>query len=158
MGDYPWRGRVLNSVGWAYFEVLDLDEAQRWNERCLDILHRAEKPDPEIEANARLNLADIHLERAQLDQAGARLDWVEGIMNNPGPADWYALWRYSMHWRSAAARLALIEGHLERAEEHAHRLIAAADETLSRKYQAIGHRLTADRRSRAQGDARRLDL
>ena len=144
IGNLPLQGRVLNSLGWAHYEVLDLDEAERWNERCLAVIHQVEMPDPEVEANARLNLADVSLERGDLDRARVQLDWVEVVVSDPGPAGWYSLWRYKLHWRGGCARLALIEDDLDRAEHHARALVAESVETLSRKHEAIGYRLTAE--------------
>ena len=146
-----YRPRILNTIGWANYEVLDLDEAERWNRRSLELAQEIDLPDPEIESNARLNLADIELERGDLERARTQLDWVGSVVTDPGPSDWFGLWRYTMHWRADTIRMSLLEGDLDLAAREAQRLIDDAEENGSRKYEAIGLRLAAET-ARLAGD------
>jgi hypothetical protein len=63
------RTRALNSIGWIYGELQDHERALEWNTRGAHAAQELKLPDPEIEANARLNLGDDLLALGRLDEA-----------------------------------------------------------------------------------------
>jgi tetratricopeptide (TPR) repeat protein len=71
------RPRLLNSLGWLYSEVGDLD-------RALDLTRQAaagarQRGDPKMIANAEINLADIFLMQGDLASAQELLKGVYGL-------------------------------------------------------------------------------
>src|SRR4029079_2949307 len=79
IGDVFYRLRALNSLGWVYIELGDLDRGWQWNARALDVARELDAIDPEIDSNAHLNLGDILFARGDLEGAEARYKMVEKI-------------------------------------------------------------------------------
>src|SRR5581483_2824099 len=69
IGEVFYRLRTLNSIGWVYFELGDLDASWEWNTRALAVAQELGMLDPEIDSNAHLNLGDILQARGDLDAA-----------------------------------------------------------------------------------------
>jgi tetratricopeptide (TPR) repeat protein len=125
--------RALNSVGWVYGELQDLDRAMQWNVRGFEEAVAAGFPDPEIEGNAALNIGDVHLVRGELDAAEERYAWVEKIYRNPRPQDIFMLWRYSQHMLHSYGELWLRRGDLDKAKSYADECYELASAAGSRK-------------------------
>jgi class 3 adenylate cyclase/tetratricopeptide (TPR) repeat protein len=133
VGDMLIYMRALNSVGWVYGELQDLDRAMQWNVRGFEEAVAAGFPDPEIEGNAALNIGDVHLVRGELDAAEERYAWVEKIYRNPRPQDIFMLWRYSQHMLHSYGELWLRRGDLDKAKSYADECYELASAAGSRK-------------------------
>src|SRR5262249_12502729 len=82
IGDRAWKSRLLNSLGWGFAEIGALDRAQFFNERGAALAR--EIGDPEILANADINLAGNHLAQGNLDRALSYLEPIEAALARPG--------------------------------------------------------------------------
>lgn len=140
-----WWARLLNTTGWLLREMLDPVAAIGWNERSLKAAHDFPAPDVEIECNARLNLIEDYLMLGRNEEASSYIDSVRAVIEDPGPRDWFMMWRFSQRYLEIDGRLALIAGDPKRALELADSCLVAAAKSRSRKNLAKGHRL----RSRA---------
>ncbi len=101
-------------------------------------------PDPEIEANARLNLADIHIVRGKLNEAEEQLRWVERVVREPKPEDRWALWLYSQHFFHSYGELCLLRGELDRARSFADECLGLAERTNRAKNVVKARRLLGE--------------
>ena len=151
VGDPFCQTRSLNTIGWIYGELQNLDKAIDWNTRCLEVASGASFPDPEIEANAKLNLADALIALGRLDEAEEELRWVERVIADPAPEERWALWIYSQHFFHTYGELCLIRGDLARAESYANECLALASETERSKNVVKARRLLGQI-AQARGD------
>jgi tetratricopeptide (TPR) repeat protein len=151
IGEASYPGRAMNSVGWIYGELQDHERALGWNRKSIEAAMLVNAPDPEIEANARLSLADSLVALGRLDEADEELRWVERIVEHPTSPERWALWRYSQHWAHSAGELALVRGDITRAEALAIRCLEIAESTSSRKNIVKARRLRGQARM-ALGD------
>ncbi len=118
IGDRVWKSRLLNTLGWCFAEIGAIDRARLSNERAGALAR--EIGDPEILANADINLAGNHLAQGHIDRALSHLEPIEAALARPG--DPWMRWRYSLHVSDLRGRLELARGEPERA------LVAADDE------------------------------
>jgi class 3 adenylate cyclase/tetratricopeptide (TPR) repeat protein len=153
VGEMPYRGRIHNCIGWIYGELQDPEQAALWNLRSIEAAKAMNAPDPEIENNARLNLADNLITLGRLDEADEHIRHVERIVREPSDAERWALWIYSGHCLHTAGVLALRRGDASRALAYADECIEHAERTRRRKNRAKGLRLRAQALF-AQGDVR----
>jgi tetratricopeptide (TPR) repeat protein len=135
---YP---RLLNSLGWLYIELGDLDRALDLNRQGAEGAHK--RGDAEMIANAELNLGDIFLVKGDLALAQEYLDGVSRLVNDPSTSDWMK-WRYSMHLFASLGELWLARGDLAKAREFAEQCLELAARTNSRKYLVMGRRLKGE--------------
>lgn len=119
IGDRAWKSRLLNTMGWCFAEIGSTERAQQCNERAA--LLAGELGDPEILANANVNLSMNALARGQTDRAQAHLEPIEAMLTTS--TDPWMRWRYSLHVHHARGAIALARGD-------AHRALAAADAEL----------------------------
>ena len=78
IGDTAGKARVLNTIGWIYGELQDHDEALTWNEKSIEAAQDIKAYSKvEIEANARLNLADSLMAMGREGEAEEHFQWVE---------------------------------------------------------------------------------
>jgi tetratricopeptide (TPR) repeat protein len=103
IGDRAWRSRMLNTLGWCFAEVGAHDLAQRYNERAADLAQQI--GDPEIIANAHINLALNHLHQGDLDRALHYFEPIEEAARRT--SDPWMRWRYSLHIYDARAEIEL---------------------------------------------------
>ena len=121
VGDVVTQMRCLNTVGYVLGELHDFDGAQPWNRQSLEMALKTQAPVPEVEMNARLNLAENLLGLDRLDDAATQFRIVEEEVRRPR-----ILW---MHWRYAQRLFHdLGEWHLARGQPH--QALALADECL----------------------------
>jgi class 3 adenylate cyclase/tetratricopeptide (TPR) repeat protein len=140
-GDEILLQRSLNTLGWLWAEVGDLDRAVEWNRRCLDgARHRN---DAETVANAELNLGDAALLKGDVSLAHEYFEDVRRLVQDPATSEWMR-WRYSIHLFASLGELALARGDLGRAREAADECLERAGGTGSRKYLARGWRLRGE--------------
>ena len=83
MGDEVNRHRLLNSLGWLFIELGDLERAIDLNRQGAEARQRG---DPETIANAELNLGDIFLAKGDLVLAQEFLDGVYRMVTIRQPA------------------------------------------------------------------------
>ena len=110
IGDRAWK-RVLNTLGWCFAEFGSRQRAQAYNAEAAAIAH--EIGDPEIIANAEINLAANLIELGDTDRASAYLAPIlagEGRFSEP-----FQRWRYTMHATHALAEVAFVRREPERA-------------------------------------------
>jgi tetratricopeptide (TPR) repeat protein len=135
--------RALNTVGFVYGDLFDYDRAIEWNERGLREALAIGLPDPEVECNAALNLADNFMALGRLDEAEEHYRWVEAIYRDPTPEQRFMLWRYSQHMLHSYGELNLLRGDDEKALAHADECLELARRSDSPKNELKAHRLRA---------------
>ena len=141
VGEVPVRARTLNTIGWLYGEIEDHERAARWSYEGIVAAQEAAFPDPECEANARLNLADALVALSRPDEASEHYQWVERILRNPTPPERFALWIYGQHLLHSYGVLCLGGGDLERAFAFGDECARRAEDTGRRKNLVKGLRL-----------------
>jgi tetratricopeptide (TPR) repeat protein len=132
-GEVLFPPRALNSIAWIYAELQHHELAIDWNRRSVDAAQALGLPDPEIECNAVLNLADSLMALGRLDEADQHFAFVGRIVNEPTPPERWALWRYSQHYFHSFGELHLLRGDAESAIMLAEKCLRLAEETESRK-------------------------
>jgi class 3 adenylate cyclase/tetratricopeptide (TPR) repeat protein len=141
LGDEVQRLRLLNSLGWLYSELGDLDHALDFNRRGAEEARK--RGNPETIANAELNLGDVFLTKGDLSLAQELLDRVHRLVKNPATSDWNK-WRYSMHLFASLGELWLARGDPAKARDVTEQCLALATPTNSRKYLVKGYRLKGE--------------
>jgi tetratricopeptide (TPR) repeat protein len=141
MGDDFWLARGLNTMGWLYGELQDHRQAMEWNMQGLEAALKANFPIPEVENNARLNLADNLLALGQLEEAEEQFNKVEQVVRNPRPLDKFMLWRCSQHLFHSFGELWFNRGYLDKALSYANECLALAQQSDSQKNIVKGKRL-----------------
>jgi class 3 adenylate cyclase/tetratricopeptide (TPR) repeat protein len=141
MGDDFWLARGLNTMGWLHGELQDHRQAMEWNKQGLEAALKANFPIPEVEHNARLNLADNMLALGRLEEAEEQFKKVEQVVRNPRPLDKFMLWRYSQHLFHSYGELWFARGNLDKALAYADECLALAQKSNSRKNIVKGKRL-----------------
>src|SRR5262249_23145974 len=157
LGARAWQSRLLNTLGWALAELGDDAAARPYNVEASRIAH--ELGDAEILANADINLAMNLLGLGDVDAAAATLAPIEAAAAKPG--DPWMRWRYTLHIRDAAARIALArrgpDGRPSRPSEgiagprrpHAGRLEARALAVRAQALSLLDRRADAERAAKA---------
>jgi tetratricopeptide (TPR) repeat protein len=119
-GERFWRARLLNTVGWVYRELFELEQAIQFDRASLELARAGQPCLTEAEGNALANLATDYLLLQDYEAARVCLD--EGLA---GSADKpFMRWRYRTRMLVIKGRLALAEGDVLGA-------LAAADESLA---------------------------
>jgi DNA-binding NtrC family response regulator/tetratricopeptide (TPR) repeat protein len=125
IGDRAWKSRLLNTLGWCFGEIGSHERASEYNTRAAALA--GEIGDPEILANAAINLAGDHLALGDAARASAYLEPIEAEVDG----DPWMRWRYTLHARDARARIELARGELDRA------LAVAEDELIGARRHAV---------------------
>lgn len=133
VGDMAIWVRCLNTIGYIYGEVGDLERAMEWNQRGLELTQAVKAPVPEVEMNARLNLAENLLAQGRLDDAGEHFRLVEEVVRYPKPGQDWMRWRYGQRFFHGFGEWWLAKGEPGRAIEHAEECLASAQRSRSRK-------------------------
>jgi class 3 adenylate cyclase/tetratricopeptide (TPR) repeat protein len=141
LGDEVHRLRLLNSLGWLYSELGDLDHALDFNRR--GAWEARKRGNPETIANAEINLGDVFLAKGDLYLAREFLDGVHRLVKDPATSDWNK-WRYSMHLFASLGELWLARGDPAKAQDVTEQCLALATRTNSRKYLVKGYRLKGE--------------
>ena len=141
VGDEIFGLRLLNTLGWLYMEVGNLDQALDINLRAAE--ESRQRGDAETIANVELNLGEIFLAQGHLDRAHHWFDHVNQVTNDPSTSDWMR-WRYSTRLFVAFGELALAQGADARALQYAEQSLELATSTTSRKYLVRGQRLKGE--------------
>jgi len=141
VGEMMYRGRSLNMIGWIHGELQDPETALQYNQRSIDTAIEMDAMDPEVENNARLNLADNLISLGRLDEAEEQLRSVERAVRDPREADHWALWIYSGHFFHSYGELWLKRGDHKRALAYANECLELSESTDRQKNVAKGRRL-----------------
>ncbi len=107
----------------------------------MDAAVEQNRPDPEFENNARLNLGDSLMALGRLDEAEEQFRTVEQVARNPRPQDRWMLWRYSQHLFHSYGELWLVRGDHAKALAYADECLQLAEPSDSKKNIAKGRRL-----------------
>jgi tetratricopeptide (TPR) repeat protein len=138
-GNQMVLSRVPNGLGWVYREIEDLGRAIEYNEACVETARRTSTA--EAEANALINLVYDYTQAGNLTKARGTIDAVEAIFDR----DPWNRWRFfDIRHQAGAAEFWLADGRLDRAEEHARRLLGNAARYGIPKYLAVSHRLLGE--------------
>jgi predicted ATPase len=133
--------RVMNSLGWLYLECGDFERSFDLNFRAAE---RAKKRgDPEIVANAELNLSDILILKEDSNSALEYLENVRRLANDSTTSDWMK-WRYTTHLFASFGEFWLARGDLKQAQKFTDQCLDRAGRTNSRKYLVKGWRLKGE--------------
>jgi tetratricopeptide (TPR) repeat protein len=138
--DRFWRARLLNTIGWVYRELFDLERAIHFDQASLELARSGEPRLTEAEGNALANLAMDYLLREEYDQVKAYLE--EGL--TPSANESFMRWRYHTRMVVIKGRLALLEGDVAGALAAADESLAMAQETRARKNIARSCRLRGE--------------
>jgi tetratricopeptide (TPR) repeat protein len=141
VGDEAMRYRLLNSLGWLYIELGDLDRAIDLNKQAAERARMRDNPD--TIANAEINLADAFLAKGDLTLAQEFLDGVYHMVKDPSTNQWMQ-WRYSTRLFASLGELWLARGDLAKAQEFADQCLDIAVRTNSRKNVVKGWRLRGE--------------
>jgi tetratricopeptide (TPR) repeat protein len=140
LGETFFKCRILNTLGWVYSEIYNLEPAIHYNRQGAE----AASPtgDPEIIRNAEINLGDAYLLLDDLEQAQQYLEKVhrEAQQHGKWGEEWMK-WRYAQHLYHSLGELWLIKGDGEKALRFAEECLQLAEPTDSRKNLVKGWRL-----------------
>jgi class 3 adenylate cyclase/DNA-binding winged helix-turn-helix (wHTH) protein/tetratricopeptide (TPR) repeat protein len=141
VGDEVQRHRLLNSFGWLYMELGNLDLALSLNRQGLERARQLGYPEPI--ANALINIGDIFLAQHDVALAQEFFDEAYRLVRDPATTDWMK-WRYSMRLYASLGRLWLVRGDPAKAREWTGRCLHLASQTDSRKNLIKGWRLQGE--------------
>ena len=140
LGDKVWKSRSINTLGWLYSELYNVEPAIAYNH---DGLQCAENlGDPEIIRNAAINLGDCYLLKGDLITAESFLQMV--YRNSQEYGKWgeeWMKWRYLQRCCHSLGELRLVQGDAESALRLAQECLHLAEPTKSRKNIVKGWRL-----------------
>jgi tetratricopeptide (TPR) repeat protein len=145
-GDRVFKGRILNTLGWAFAELGAHQQSRVYNQQAEEIAAELSRLEfmtsaPEIHANAAINLANSYTALGDCERALQHLEPVcEAIT---GPTDPWAKWRWSLHAFDAQARLAMATGRPEQALTPLEAELAGARLQRARKIEARALELRA---------------
>jgi tetratricopeptide (TPR) repeat protein len=141
VGEEIILNRTLNTFGWLYTDLGDLDRALEYNRRGAE--GGRKRGDHEIQANAEINLADACLAKGDLALAHDALEGVHRLVSDPATSEWQK-WRYSIHLFASLGELSLARGDHDRARRFAEECLERGTRTNSRRYLARGWRLAGE--------------
>ena len=141
IGEVQVRARALNTIGWICGELQDHLNAIEWDKRGVEAAVEQNRPDPEFENNARLNLGDSLVALGRLDEAEEQYKMVERVARNPRPPELWMLWRYSEHLFHSYGELCLARGDHAKALTYADECLQLAEPNDSKKNIVKGRRL-----------------
>ena len=140
VGDKVFKCRILNSLGWVYGEIYNLEAAIRYNREGAEASYKI--GDPEIIRNAEINLGDDYLLVGDVEQAQHYLEKVYADTQQRGKwGEEWMKWRYSQHLYHSLGELWLTKGDAAQALEFAEECLKLAEPTMSRKNLVKGWRL-----------------
>ena len=137
IGDEVMYHRILNTLGWLWSEVGDLDRAAEFSRRGADGARK--RGDPETFANPQINLGDMLILKGDLPLAADVLEEVHRLVKDPATSDWMK-WRYSTHLFASLADLSVARGEYAKATRWADQCLEIAARTRARKNLVKGWR------------------
>jgi tetratricopeptide (TPR) repeat protein len=140
LGDRAFKCRILNTLGWVYGELYNLETAIRYNREGAEASYKI--GDPEIIRNAEINLGDDYLLLGDLKMAQQYLEKVYRDSQQRGKwGEEWMKWRYMQHCCHSLGELWLTKGDTEKALRFAEECLKLAEPTESRKNIVKGWRL-----------------
>jgi tetratricopeptide (TPR) repeat protein len=131
-GDKYFKCRGLNTLGWVYGELYNLELAIRYNREGVEASYII--GDPEIIRNAEINLGDYYLLLGDIDQAQHYLEKVYRDSQQQRQLGEESMkWRYMQHCCHSLGELWLTKGDAEKALRFAEECLQLAEPTESRK-------------------------
>ncbi|HYL39201.1 MAG TPA: AAA family ATPase [Bryobacteraceae bacterium] len=131
--------RVPNGIGWVYREIGDLGRAIEYNVACVETARRTHAV--EAESNALINLVYDYSLAGEPQKALDAMQSVDPLFDRE---DWNR-WRFfDIRHQAASAEYWLGHRNLDRAEEHARRLLTNAERYGVPKYIATARRLLGE--------------
>jgi DNA-binding winged helix-turn-helix (wHTH) protein/tetratricopeptide (TPR) repeat protein len=131
--------RAPNGVGWVHREIGSLRVAIEYDEACVETARHAKAN--EAESNALINLVYDYAAAGESTKALAAMQRVDALYD----LEIWMRWRFfDVRQQAAGAEFWLAAQNLDRAEEHARRLLANAQRYGVPKYIAIAHRLLGE--------------
>ena len=130
---------LLNSLGWVYQEVFDLQRSSQLNREAAEVCHKL--GEIESEANALVNLGVDHLWLGELEQAEARFAQAWNLLEKQFGG---YRWRWKTRLLAAWGESYLARGKLQEALRYAEQCLELAKETSSRKNMVKGWRLKGE--------------
>ena len=128
--------RAPNGIGWIHREIGILQTAIEHDEAGVETARSAGAT--EAEANALINLVYDYTLAGERAKAMATMQRVDSLYDR----ELWNRWRfYDVRQQAAGAEYWLAGGDLERAEEHARRLLTNAQRYGVPKYTAVAHRI-----------------
>jgi tetratricopeptide (TPR) repeat protein len=132
--------RILNTLGWVYGELYNLEVAIRYNREGAEAAYKI--GDPEIIRNAEINLGDDYLLLGDIEQAQQYLEKVYRDSQRRGVwGEEWLKWRYLQHCCHSLGELWLTKGDFGQALRFAEECLQLAEPTESRKNIVKGWRL-----------------
>jgi len=141
VGDEIFYLRVMNSLGWLHLECGDFERSFDLNFQAAE--RGKKRGDPEIVANAELNLSDIFILKEDFTSAFEYLENVNRLTNDSTTSEWMK-WRYTTHFFASFGEYWLARGDLSQAQKFADQCLDRAGRTNSRKYLVKGWRLKGE--------------
>ncbi len=141
VGDLPIRIRIYNSLGWIYAEIQNHQKAFDWNTQGVIAAQEAGFQVPEVESNARLNLADNLMSFGRFDEAEEHFRHVLQIVRHPREQDHMSLYRYSQHLFHSYGELCLARGDIKQALAYTDECLELAENSNGRRNIIKGRRL-----------------
>jgi tetratricopeptide (TPR) repeat protein/class 3 adenylate cyclase len=131
--------RVPNGIGWVYREIGDLGRAIEFNTACVETARRTRAV--EAESNALINLVYDYTLAGEPKKALDAMQSVDPLFDREN----WNRWRFfDIRHQAASAEYWLEHRNLDRAEEHARRLLGNAERYGVPKYVATAHRLLGE--------------
>jgi tetratricopeptide (TPR) repeat protein len=140
LGEKFIKCRTLNTLGWVYGELYNLEQAIRYNKEGTELSYTL--GDPEIIRNAEINLGDYYSLLGDIEQGQHYLEKVYRDSQQRGKwGEEYMKWRYMQHCCHSLGELWLTKGDAEKALQFAEECLKLAKPTESRKNIVKGWRL-----------------
>lgn len=140
LGDKVWKSRILNTLGWWYSELYNVDLAIQYNYEGFNLALKL--GDPEIIRNAAINLGDCYLLKGDLPTAESTLIMVYRDSQQYGKwGEEWMKWRYLQHCCHSLGEVHLLQGKADLAMALAEECVRLAEGTITRKNMVKGWRL-----------------
>jgi tetratricopeptide (TPR) repeat protein len=137
-GDRNWLPRVPNCIGWIHRELQDFDGALHWDRQGVEISRSCGVN--EAEANTLINLAHLYTHQGEGEKTLSTFREIEACLDR----DRFGRWRFNIRLQAAASEYWLSREDLDKADEHARRLLESATHHEARKYIATAYKLLAE--------------
>ncbi len=136
VGDRFWKARLLNTVGWIYRELFDLENAIHYDVLSLKLARLSSPRLTEAEGNALANLAEDYFLSEDYKQAFAYVE--EGLTASSEP---FMRWRYQNRMLIIKGLLDVVNGDFTDALKRADEALEIARRTQVQKNIARSCRL-----------------
>jgi class 3 adenylate cyclase/tetratricopeptide (TPR) repeat protein len=140
LGDKVAKPRILNSLGWMYGELYNLEAALRYNREAAEASYTI--GEPELICYAEINLGTDYLRLGDLEQAQRYLDEVHrASQQRKRWGDEWMKWRYLQYLYHSLGELQLARGDPDQALVFAEECLKLAEPTSTKKNLVKGWRL-----------------